>query len=51
MNGYIGRLTVQSLNDEFRLTGRSYLAADGLKESGWGAVFGEDLETLIALLL
>ena len=45
INGYIGKLTEQSLNDEFKLTGRSYLAAEGLKDSEWGAVFGEDLET------
>ena len=51
INGYIGRLTVQSLNDEFRLTGRSYLAADGLKESEWGSVFGEDLETADCIVI
>ena len=45
INGYIGELTEQSLNNEFKLTGESYLAADGLKNSEWGAVFGEDLET------
>ena len=36
INGYIGKLTEQSLNDEFKLTGRSYLAAEGLKDSEWG---------------
>lgn len=51
INGYIGKLTIQSLNDEFRLTGKSYLAADGLKESEWGAVFGEDIETADCIII
>lgn len=51
INGYIGKLNEQTLNDEFKLTGKSYLAADGLKDSEWGAVFGEDLETADCIII
>lgn len=51
INGYIGKLTPETLNDEFKLTGRSYLAADNLNESEWGAVFSEDMETADCIVI
>ena len=41
----------RSINDEFKLTGKSYLTSEGLKESVWGAVFDEDLETADCIVI
>ena len=51
INGYVEKLTEQSINDEFKLTGKSYLTSEGLKESVWGAVFDEDLETADCIVI
>lgn len=45
INGYIGNLTTETLKNEFRLTGSSYLTAENLGKSEWGEVFSEDIET------
>lgn len=51
INGYIGRLSANTLNDEFKLTGKSYLTAVSLEESEWGAVFAEDIETADCIVI
>jgi len=51
INGYIGRLNENTLNGEFKLTGRSYLAADAIEESEWGAVFSDDIITADCIVI
>ncbi|MCM1173842.1 MAG: hypothetical protein NC341_02195 [Blautia sp.] len=51
INGYIGKLTIESLKNEFKLTGRSYLSAQELLKSEWGAVFTEDIETADCIII
>lgn len=42
---------MKTLNSEFKLTGHSYLAADNLNNSDWGAVFAEDIETADCIVI
>lgn len=51
INGYIGKLTTESLRNEFKLTGRSYLSAQELLKSEWGAIFSEDIETADCIVI
>lgn len=51
INGYIGRLTAETIKNEFKLTGRSYLSAQELVKSEWGAVFTEDIETADCIII
>lgn len=51
INGYIERLDEKTLRNEFKLTSQSYLTANYLEESQWGAVFAEDLETAECIVL
>lgn len=51
INGYIERLDEKTLDDEFKLTGKSYLAASNLENSEWGAVFAEDIETADSIVI
>lgn len=51
INGYIGKLTTDTLRNEFKLTGRSYLAAQELLKSEWGAIFSEDIETADCIVI
>ncbi len=51
INGYIGKLTTESLQNEFKLTGRSYLSTQELIKSEWGAVFSEDIETADCIII
>lgn len=44
LNGYIEKLTPETLDNEFKLTGRSYVV-DSLGKSEWNVVMSEDLET------
>ncbi len=48
INGYINRLTVDKLNNEFKLTARSYLT-DGFNRSEWKDLFMSDLKTAKAI--
>lgn len=51
INGYIGKLTEESLQSEFRLSGKSYVASDALDNSEYGAIFSEDIETVDCLVI
>lgn len=51
INGYIERLTSETLKNEFKLTGKSYMAADYLDNSQWGALFAEDIETASCIVI
>jgi hypothetical protein len=46
INGYIGRLNEETLQAEFRLSGKSYVNSDALEYSDFGAVFSDDIETV-----
>lgn len=45
INGYIGNLNNKTINNEFKLTGKSYMASQSLADSEWGDVFSEDICT------
>lgn len=45
INGYIEQLDERSINDEFKLTSKSYLSAKYLEDSPWGILFSEDLSS------
>lgn len=51
INGYIGKLTPETINSEFKLTGKSYMTADYLNNSQWGALFAEDIETASCIVI
>ena len=51
INGYIEKLTPETLNNEFKLTGKSYMTADYLDNSQWGALFAEDMETASCIVI
>lgn len=51
INGYIGRLNEETLQSEFRLSGKSYVASDVLDNSEFGAVFSEDIETADCIVI
>lgn len=51
INGYIENLTPETLNSEFKLTGKSYMTADYLDNSQWGALFAEDIETASCIVI
>lgn len=45
INGYVDKLTPETLNNEFKLTAKSYMSANYINDSQWGALFAEDIET------
>lgn len=51
INGYIGKLNEETLQSEFRLSGKSYIASDALDNSELGAVFAEDIETVDSIVI
>lgn len=51
INGYIGRLNEETLQAEFRLSGKSYVASDALENSEFGAVFSDDIETVDCIVI
>lgn len=51
INGYIGKLDEQALQSEFRLSGKSYVAADALDNSEFGVVFADDIETVDCVVI
>lgn len=51
INGYIGTLNERTLNTEFKLTTKSYLAEQNLFNSQWGAVLKDDLELAEVIII
>lgn len=51
INGYIGNLKEESLDSEFRLSGKSYVVSNVLEESVWGVVFSDDLDTADCIVI
>lgn len=51
INGYIGKLNEETLQSEFRLSGKSYIASNSLDSSEFGAVFSEDIETVDCIVI
>lgn len=51
INGYIGNLNENTLRNEFKLTGNSYLAADYILDSQWGSLLNEDLEVADVIVI
>lgn len=44
VNGYIGKLDENTLNNQFKLSTKSYLSEENIINSQWGAVLKADLE-------
>lgn len=51
INGYIGHLNENTLQSEFRLSGKSYNSSDDLNKSPWGAIFSDDLNTVECVVI
>lgn len=51
INGYIGKLDDKTLQSEFRLSGKSYVASDALDNSEFGVVFSDDIETVDCVVI
>lgn len=51
INGYIEKLNENTLQSEFRLTGKSYDSSTYLNESPWGAIFSDDLTTADCIVI
>lgn len=51
INGHIDRLNEDTLNSEFKLTGKSYLSEETLFRSQWGEVFKEDLDLASVVII
>ncbi len=43
INGYLGKLTTESLNSSFKLTTKSYLSQDNIMNSEWGDMLRQDM--------
>jgi hypothetical protein len=50
INGYIHNLTLNSLENEFKLSSSSYLKQDPMYETRWGDVFRKDLQFASAIV-
>jgi hypothetical protein len=50
INGYIDRLTEESLNADFKLARSSYVAPDSFVNSAWSYTFKRDIETCSAII-
>ena len=44
INGYIGNLNQDTLNNEFKLTATSYNSAENINNSDWGALLSDDID-------
>lgn len=51
INGHIDKLSEDTLNSEFKLTGKSYLAQSTLYESQWSKVFEDDLDMASVVII
>ena len=45
INGHVGNLNEDTLNNEFKLTSNSYLSQDNIMRSPWGKLLNADLES------
>ena len=51
INGYIGKLTSDTLHHEFKLTANRYQAQENILNSQWGVLFENDLETAKCIVI
>ena len=51
LNGYLNNLTDDKVISELKLTGKSYLVADYIENSQWGAIFNSDIESSACVII
>lgn len=51
VNGYLGKITEETLLSEFKLTAKSYLSADSINSSNWGEVLKNDMEIATTIVI
>lgn len=51
INGHIGKLSVDTLRSEFKLTSNSYLSEENIQNSPWGVLLSDDLSAAKCIVI